>query len=71
MCCLVWQKRPILQFRLTARYGVDADDNSYQWWDEFPLDNVVSDSVTVKVVSCYTQHNNGFIEVEFYTGQSK
>ena len=59
------------QFRLETHYGIFSYDNKYQWWDEFPLDNVVSATVTIEVVSVHTQFNNGFIEVEFYVGQSE
>ena len=61
----------ILQFRLLARGGVNARDNRYQWWDEFTLDYIISANVSIEMVSHYTEKNNGFIEVEFYTGQSK
>ena len=67
----IWRKRPISQFRLAKRYGINPYDNNYQWWDEFPLDNIVSNTVTIEVVSVYTQNNNGFIEVEFYIGESE
>ena len=59
------------QFRLAARHGISPYDNRYQWWDEFPLDNIVSNSVTIEVVSIYALLHNGFVEVEFYTGQSE
>ena len=61
----------ILQFRLLARGGIDRNDNRYQWWDEFILDDIISANVTMEVLSHYTKGNNGFLEVEFYTGQSE
>ena len=61
----------VLQLLLEARYGETMIDNRYQWWDEFPLENITTDQVFIDVLSHYTEDNNGFIEVEFYTGQSE
>ena len=61
----------VFQLLLEERYGNTVMDNRYQWWDEFPLENIVTDQVFIDVLSHYTEDNNGFIEVEFYTGQSE
>ena len=61
----------MFQIQLGARYGCTSMDTRYQWWDEFPLENVVTDRVFIEVLSCYTKMNNGLIEAEFYTGQSE
>ena len=61
----------VFQLLLQARYGDTVIDNRYQWWGEFPLENIVTDQVSLQVLSHYTESNNGFIEVEFYTGQSE
>ena len=61
----------VFQLLLEARHGDTVIDNRYQWWDEFPLENIVTGQVFIDVLSHYTADNNGFIEVEFYTGQSE
>ena len=59
------------QLLLKARNGINTKDNRYQWWDEFPLENIGTDRVHIEALSHYTQDSNGFIEMEFYTGQSE
>ena len=54
-----------------------AKRNGYYWqsyigqhWDEFSLDHIRTRSVHIEVLEVYSSYNNGFIEVEFYTGIS-
>ena len=40
-------------------------------WQGFPLYNIVTSYAKITVLSVYTTHYNGFVEVEFYVGKSK
>ena len=42
-----------------------------QAWDEFMLDHIRTSSIRITVIEVYTSDNNGFIELEFYTGMSE
>ena len=42
-----------------------------QHWDEFSLDHFRTTFVRIEVLEVYSTSNNGFIEVEFYTGISE
>ena len=42
-----------------------------QHWDEFSIDHIRTTFVRIEVLEVYSTSNNGFIEVEFYTGISK
>ena len=60
------------QIRLTRRNGTRPSDYLAAWWDEFPIDDIVSSSVRLDLISNYEYDTlNGFAEVEFYTGKSK
>ena len=61
----------VLQMELTKMEGRTYTDYSYQMWQEFPLDNIATSYVKITVLSVYTSHKNGFIEVEFYVSKSK
>ena len=57
---------------------LDQGKGGYYWtsyigqhWDEFSLDHVRTGFVHIEVLEVYTSYNNGFIEVEFYTGISE
>ena len=57
---------------LTQLEGRGSWDYSYQFWDEFSLDNLVTSWVKITVIRVvYTSYNNAFIEMEFYVGTSK
>ena len=61
----------ILQLRLSAKGGDSYLDNRYLWWEELALGGIISENVTVEAISYYTKNGNGFIEIEFYTGESE
>ena len=42
-----------------------------QAWDEFLLDHIRTSSIRITVTEVYTSDNNGFNELEFYTGISE
>ena len=56
---------------LTQLEGRWSWDYSYQFWDEFSLDNLVTSWVKIMVINVYTSYNNGFTEMEFYVSTSK
>ena len=61
----------VIQVILSRRSGTSHGYNKAQYWDEYPLSNIVSSQVKIEALSVYSGSNCGLIEVEFYTGQSK
>ena len=53
------------------RTGGGSSSYISQAWDEFSLDHVRTSSVRVTVMEVYASINNGFNELEFYTGDSE
>ena len=59
------------QKHLARRDGYYRQSYIGQHWDEFSLDHIRTRSVHIEVLQVYSFNNNGFIEVEFYTGISE
>ena len=69
-----WIQIPIMHVSrdiLMRRAGDHYDSYDGQAWDEFSLDNISTSFVRITVMEVYDTLNNGFNELEFYTGNSE
>ena len=61
-----------LQLKLSRRNGTHVKDYGGAWWDEMPVEGIVTSSIRIDILSRYVEHSSvKFIEIELYSGQGE